>query len=132
HGTGYKPVLQILFTTLLCFSAFAAEKEQPLIAESKDHKLVYRVESNGDRVPDFSYAGYHAGETPIPDVPGRIVVAPVEGDNTARIQAAIDSVASLPRDQRGAVLLTKGRFEILGGLRIRAAGFVLRGTGIGK
>src|SRR6185503_18068199 len=66
--------------------------------------------------------------------PVRIVVAPLPGDSTARIQRAIDYVASLPADSnglRGAVLLLKGRHEVLGGLRLDASGVVLRGQGMG-
>src|SRR4051794_15518126 len=123
--------LGVVLSTFVCLSVLAAEKEQPLIAEA-NHKLVYRTESNGDRVPDFSYAGYRAGEVAISDVPIRVVVSPIAGDNTARVQAAIDYIASLPLENRGAVLLAPGRFEIHGGLRISASGIVLRGSGIGK
>jgi hypothetical protein len=83
---------------------------------------------------DFSTAGYAANERPIPTAPVRVVVAPVKGDATARIQAAIDYVASLPPDAnalRGAVLLLKGRHEVLGGLIITNSGIVLRGQGMG-
>jgi hypothetical protein len=88
----------------------------------------------GQSVPlDFSTAGYAANEKPIPAAPVRIVVAPVKGDETARLQQAIDYVASLPLDTnglRGAVLLLKGRHEILGGLTITNSGVVLRGQGV--
>ena len=56
--------------------------------------------------------------------PGRRV------DNTARIQRAIDYVASLTPNTsgfRGAVLLDRGEFSLSGELRISASGIVLRG-----
>ena len=53
-------------------------------------------DEHGNRVPDFSTCGYAGGDRPIPDAPVRVVVAPVAGDETARIQKAIDYVASLP------------------------------------
>src|SRR5207247_304622 len=62
-------------------------------------------------------------------------VSPVPGDSTARIQAALDSVAALSPDTnglRGAVLLLKGRHEILGSLRLKASGVVLRGQGMSE
>src|SRR5882672_8033719 len=68
---------------------------------------------------DFSTAGYAANEKPIPTTPVHIVVAPTKGDETARIQQAIDYVSDLTPDTnglRGAVLLMKGRHEVLGGL----------------
>jgi hypothetical protein len=84
---------------------------------------------------DFSTAGYAANERPIPDAPIRVVVEPQPGDNTARIQRALDHVASLSPDTnglRGAVLLLKGRHEILGGLLITNSGVVLRGQSINE
>lgn len=82
---------------------------------------------------DFSTAGYAANEKPIPAAPVRVVVAPMNGDETARIQRAIDYVASLPQDAnglRGAVLLLAGRHEVMGGLLITNSGVVLRGQGV--
>ncbi|MCS7033100.1 MAG: DUF6298 domain-containing protein [Phycisphaerae bacterium] len=89
-------------------------------------------DERGNRLPDFSYCGYAMQERPIPDVPVRIVVPVRAGDNTRRIQAAIDYVSQLPPDDRGirgAVLLQRGKHEIAGGLHIRASGVVLRGCG---
>ncbi|HYC70378.1 MAG TPA: DUF6298 domain-containing protein [Opitutaceae bacterium] len=95
-------------------------------------RLVYETLARGDRVPDFSHAGFGGGGVALPVVPARVVVAPAEGDDGARIQAAIDHVAALPPDARGfrgAVLLAPGRFELAGRLRIAASGVVLRGSG---
>ncbi len=69
----------------------------------------------------------------IPDAPIRVVVSPVDGDETARIHTPIDYVAALPVDTngiRGAVLLLKGRHEVLGALQITNSGMVLRGQGM--
>src|SRR5262249_29883783 len=68
----------------------------------------------------------------LPDVPVRVSVSPIDADNTARIQAAIDYVSQLPADDhgiRGAVLLTAGRHLVSGTLRIQASGVVLCGVG---
>jgi len=96
---------------------------------------VYSADERGNRIPDFSYCGYMAGERPIPDVPIRIVVPVVPGDATQRIQKALDYVASLPADAngiRGAVLLEKGVHHVSGSLKITAGGVVLRGSGMGQ
>src|SRR2546423_812276 len=72
-------------------------------------------------IPDFSHCGYMGGGVPIPDAPVRVVVPRAEGDNTARIQAAIDDLAALSPDDRGirgAVLLQKGRYDVNGGLGV--------------
>lgn len=105
---------------------------QPHVSLGQDGKLAYVAQPNGDRVPDFSTCGYMAGDVAIPDAPLVVVVAPVAGDNTARIQAAIDHAATLKTDGPRAVLLRKGRYEVQGALRITASNVVLRGSGAGE
>ncbi len=120
---------------LLAVTVNAAPKKQSLVVSlGKDGRLVYDADEQGNRVPDFSTCGYAGGDLPIPDVPVRVIVAPIQGDETARIQRAIDHVAGLPADAnglRGAVLLLKGRHEVYGGLQITNSGVVLRGEGMG-
>jgi hypothetical protein len=71
--------------------------------------LVYRQDTQGNRVPDFSSVGYSGGTQPIPQVPVQITLSPqANGDDTARIQQAIDTIFQHPLDAqglRGAVLL---------------------------
>ncbi|HJT74290.1 MAG TPA: DUF6298 domain-containing protein, partial [Chitinophaga sp.] len=98
----------------------------------KNGRLLYEQDGRGNRIPDFSYCGYMAGEQPLPVAPVRIRVPLAKGDATARIQAAINQVAALPlgKDRiKGAVLLDKGTYEIQGSLFINASGVVLRGSG---
>jgi hypothetical protein len=115
--------------------AFAAPKgPPPIVSVSANGQLHYDVDALGNRVPDFSSCGYAGGDQSIPNAPVRVVVSPVSGDETARIQRAIDYVAALPADTngiRGAVLLLKGRHEVFGGLQITNSGVVLRGQGMG-
>jgi hypothetical protein len=80
---------------------------------------------------DFSFAGYEGGGQAIPDVPIAIVVSPADGDDGQRIQTAIDIVAKRPTDSagfRGAILLERGQFEVMGSIRLGASGIVLRGS----
>ena len=110
----------------------APKKQSPVISIGTNGNLVYGSDVQGNRVPDFSSCGYFGGNKQIPDAPVRITVAPIIGDETARIQKAIDYVAGLPLDSngiRGAVLLMKGRHEVFGQLQITNAGVVLRGEG---
>ena len=105
----------------------------PVISSGKDRRLVYDFDARSNRVPDFSTCGYAGGDREIPNAPVRVVVAPVPGDETELIQRALNQVAGLPADTngiRGAVLLLKGRHEILGGLVITNSGVVLRGQGM--
>ena len=113
----------------------ATKKLSPIISTGPDGKLVYDADEHGNRVPDFSTCGYAGGDKQIPDAAIRVVVSPTAGDETARIQKAIDYVATLPPDSngvRGAVLLLKGRHEVFSGLQITNSGVVLRGQGMGE
>ena len=125
----------ILIFLGIVLTAEAAPKGPPPLISTSTNGLRYDADERGNRVPDFSSCGYAGGDKQIPDAPVRVVVAPVKGDETTRIQKAIDYVASLPADTngiRGAVLLLKGRHEVSGGLVIVNSGVVLRGQGAGE
>lgn len=99
-----------------------------------DHHLVYRKTERGDRIMDFSFAGYRGGGVALPNVPVKKKVSPsgkTDADDTADIQAAIDAVSEMPLVDgvRGAVLLAPGTFRCNNSIQIRAAGVVLRGSG---
>lgn len=102
------------------------------VKASEDGKLVYKTTSAGDRIIDFSYAGYMGGGVAIPDVSVKRTVQPTRGvDDVEAIQAAIDEVAVMPIEDnfRGAVLLGPGTFTCSKPIRISASGIVLRGSG---
>jgi len=101
--------------------------------EMREGRLVYGSDQYGNHIPDFSTAGYGGGGVAIPDVPVRATLEPVaSGDDTARIQSAIEELAKQPVDAegfRGAVLLHKGAYRIAGTIHLDASGIVLRGEG---
>jgi len=103
----------------------------PVIVERG--RIVYNEDTvTGDKVPDFSYCGYKASAEDIPMVPVKMVVPSIKGDATAAIQNAIDKIAAMPPGIdgfRGAVLLSRGTYEVAGQLKITASGIVLRGCG---
>ena len=76
--------------------------------------------------------GYQQSEKEIPDADVVVFVKWKEGDQSARIQKAIDFVSARKMDKktglRGAVLFDKGVFELSQPLRIQTSGVVLRGT----
>lgn len=121
------------FIWLLCLtSAAAVDPSRRFVYPDADGKLVYDTDTDGNRIVDFSYAGYASGNRTLPIVKPKVLVEPIAGDNTARIQAAIDYVSTLPMDSdglRGAVQLSRGSFPLLGRLRIESSGVILRGTG---
>jgi Family of unknown function (DUF6298) len=107
-----------------------ASPADPPVRVGGDGRLVYATDAHGDRVPDYSFAGFGGG-VPIPGVAARVVVGPIAGDSAARIQAALDHVAKLVPDAdgfRGAVQLLASRYEIGRTLHL-PAGVVLRGRG---
>src|SRR5262249_11910397 len=106
-------------------------------------KLQYRIlpnannpsTVNGDRIMDFSWAGYMGGGVSLPNLPVQRNISPSGGDDTSAIQAAINAVATLAPDAngfRGAVLLGPGTFNISSTLNIITSGVVLRGSGSGS
>ena len=116
---------------------FPAQDLKPttsLVYPGTDGRLVYVADSLGNKIPDFSNAGYNGGGVPIPYVANKVTVWPGLGDNSASIQAAIDKVSALPIDAsgfRGAVLLKMGFYRLEKPLYIKASGVVLRGEGMG-
>ncbi len=98
-------------------------------------KLMYTYTPKGDRIPDFSYAGYEGGGVALPRVPTMRTVKPSGGDDTDAIQKAIDEVSQIETRSgviRGAVELAAGDFHCARPLVISASGVVLRGAGNGK
>lgn len=101
---------------------------------NKEGKMVYVPDYKGNQIPDFSQVGYMAGENEIPKVPVKVILEAKTGeqDDTARVQAAIDKVSVMPKDEfgfRGTVLLKKGEYRLNDTLLIRGSGVVLRGEG---
>jgi hypothetical protein len=85
--------------------------------------------SAAGRLPDFSRAGYHQSERPIPELPRATNVrdfgAVGDGttDDTRALQAALDATPA------GAVYLPPGRYLVSDFIRITRSGVVLRGAG---
>ena len=94
--------------------------------EFKGGRLIYGEDQLGNRIPDFSTAGYGGGGVEIPNVPVRGTLDPVpSGDDTPRIQAAIAAIAQLPLGEngfRGALLLHAGTYRIAGTVKLNIIG----------
>jgi hypothetical protein len=97
--------------------------------------LVYKaLDARGDRIMDFSSAGYLGGGVALPEVPTVMTIGPSGGDDSAVIQAALDALAQRPLDSkglRGALLLKAGKYTATRTINIGASGVVLRGSGAG-
>ena len=100
----------------------------------KSNRLNYTPDSLGNRVPDFSYAGYKGGNETIPYVEAKIMAPLKTKDATNGIQNAINYLSALPVDKngfRGAIQLQPGTYQLSGRLRIDSSGIILRGAGFG-
>ena len=121
---------------LLCPELLVAQTWQSKIVRyGSGNRLEYVADEAGNRVPDFSYAGYRNGAVAIPTVAVVDSASPVAGDNTTNIQLAINRVASRPIDAngfRGALYLKAGRYRVSGTLYLNASGVILRGAGEGS
>ena len=60
---------------------------------NSSNRLEYKTLPQGDRIMDFSYAGYGGGGVAIPGVPAAVTISPSGGDDTTNIQNAIDKVS---------------------------------------
>ncbi|SHM82737.1 hypothetical protein SAMN05444266_111192 [Chitinophaga jiangningensis] len=126
-----RTAVRALWMVLPLLSVAVLSHAQEWVSLSSKGKLQYDTTSRGDRIMDFSYAGYKGGGVNIPDVPVRIRVRPDNANDAATIQAAIDSVSALPlvKGFRGAVLLAAGAYTCDKTILLHTSGVVLQGSG---
>lgn len=112
----------------------AKKAQSQWVYMDKNGVLAYKTTGQGDKITDFSYAGYMGGGVRLPDAPVKITLDAIAGDNTDAIQHAINMVSAMPpvNGLRGAVLLRPGTYACEGVLNITASGVILRGAGSGK
>jgi len=133
-----KIVQKFLLVSFFCLAtinfciAQSSAKSQWVYPDEKG-KLIYKMLENGDKIMDFSHAGYMGGGVSIPNVQVKITISPAVGDNTDAIQKAIDEVSKmkLVNGFRGTVLLNPGTYDCERTLKINASGVVLKGSGSG-
>jgi hypothetical protein len=128
----FSKILLINAGFILFHSAvYAQSAKSQWVYLNAGNKLQYKTTERGDRIMDFSYAGYMGGGVAIPAAPVKITISPSAGDNSIAIQQAIDQVAAmkLVNGIRGAVLLKPGTYNCEKPITITASGVVLRGSG---
>jgi hypothetical protein len=119
----------VLFSTLLNTSIIFSQEIPQIIS----HKEV----SSQNFLPDFSYAGYHFGNTNIPEIKGQIIYATEYGvianDDLDDSKALIKAVKAANEIQGSVVVqLPAGRLILSDIVYIERSNFVLRGSGSGK
>ena len=138
----FRASLRIIFFSVFGVIAFVSKAQEAFKSSAKSEwvyfnpqgKLSYKALEAGDKIMDFSHAGYMGGGVRIPSPPVKIIVSPVEGDNTEVIQNAINDVARMKpvNGFRGTVLLGPGTYNCERTISINESGIVLRGSGSGE
>ncbi|WPV01110.1 discoidin domain-containing protein [Mucilaginibacter sp. cycad4] len=129
-----KKITALLLSFLATGIASVQKGKSEWVYRGNDGKLVYKTTPTGDRIMDFSHAGYMGGGAALPVVPVKRLVKPSDtGDDTRLIQNVIDEVAVMPLKNgfRGTVELAPGTFTCSGPLILSVSGIVLRGNGSG-
>ncbi len=138
-----KLALACLFTTALASSPLSAEDTWRSTLYPENWKPGYEA-PDGGYLHDFSYAGYHRGEQPIPTRTENLIdvtAAPYsadktgQNDSTAAIQSALDAASEAGG---GVVFLPAGTYKVAptadgkSALLISGDNVVLRGEGKDK
>jgi hypothetical protein len=128
----------LMVSAAMSFRAAGQAPSSAWVYPSATGNLLYQLDERGQRIADFSQCGYRGGTEPLPNVTALIsqnrwvTVSPGTGDDTALIQAAIDTAEAMTLDAngwRGVVLLTAGEYQLANSLTINASGVVLKGVG---
>lgn len=127
-----KPVIAFLLAVNFIAATTTTAQQSEWVKYDRNGKLAYKATANGDRIMDFSHAGYKGGGVALPSVATTIKVKPSgTADDTQTIQNAIDQVAKMPLKNgfRGAVELAAGTFTCASSIILSESGIVLRGNG---
>ncbi len=119
-------VISVVLVVIMAMPVWATIPwESQLFPKEGDHYKFTKVRDF--ELPDFSHAGYHSGEMPIPNVAVKKEIGPIEGDNANHIRAALKEAAG------GALLLKQGTYRIRSKSEIVIpANTVLKGSGTDK
>ncbi|KIQ16889.1 hypothetical protein RT99_19765 [Flavobacterium sp. MEB061] len=95
------------------------------------------TDSKANYLPDFSYAGYHFGESPIPEATGKTINAVdfgvIANDGLDDSKALLKAIKAATETEGNVILqLPAGRIILSDILYIERSNFVLRGAGSGE
>lgn len=124
HKTMNRPTI-IICCSLFVSSIVMAQQAPKILTDSKNY------------LPDFSYAGYHFGESQIPESAGKIVNATDFGvkanDGLDDSKALLKAIKAATSTEGNVILqLPAGRIILSEILYIERSNFVLRGAGSGE
>jgi hypothetical protein len=121
----------LILASLLVTSVTAVGASSQWVHPNGNDKLVYKTTERGDRIMDFSHAGYMGGGIAIPQIQTSQTLKPSGTDDSERIQRALDGLAiQAPRNGfRGVLELAPGTFHCSNTINLSASGLILRGAG---
>ena len=119
-------------TIIICCSLFVSSMN---IMAQQTPKIL--TDSKANYLPDFSYAGYHFGESQIPVSEGKIINATDFGvksnDDLDDSKALLKAIKAANSTEGNVILqLPAGRIILSDILYIERSNFVLRGAGSGE
>ncbi len=122
----------LLIATTLAATALTASawNSAKVVVDPVTGRLSYPADSEGNRIPDYSNAGYRGANEDIPNVTNIIGTIPA-GSSLAQINAII-AAANVSPTQRGVLLMEAGTYTINGTILVNKPGLVLRGAGDGR
>ena len=80
------PHLIVVATALLVAAKVQTRAKSQWVYLDPKGELAYKALPRGDRIMDFSYAGYMGGGISLPSATVKFTLSPASGDNTAAIQ----------------------------------------------
>ncbi|MDP7308299.1 MAG: glycosyl hydrolase family 28-related protein, partial [Roseibacillus sp.] len=86
----------------------------------------------GGRLPDFSFAGYHFGEDPLPEIEPVTNVLHFGAKGDGRTDCTKAFIKAIEATREGTILIPAGRYLISDIIWIEKSNIVLRGEGPGK
>ena len=123
--------ISISLVVAVSMGTCAGAQESAWAHAGADGRLVYKTTPRGDRMVDFSYAGYMGGGVRLPQVAAGETLAPSGVDDTAAVQQALERTAArAAKDGHTVALeLAAGEFHLSAALRMESSHVVLRGAG---
>lgn len=124
-----KPSISLLFFTTLIFL-----NTVQLTAQSYSELWGKQGEnwSPESRLPDFSFAGYHSGEDPLPEYEVTANVLDFGGKGDGKTDCTQAFRDAINKTEQGAILIPAGRYLISDIIWLEKPNLVLRGEGPGK
>src|SRR5271156_1015048 len=95
YRTGLKLILLTMGSLILLMNGTLRAVQATWVHYGPNGNLSYYTDGMGNKIPDFSYAGYMGGGVSLPVAPVEETISPVAGDNTSNNQNAINAVGRM-------------------------------------